>query len=180
MKKLLALFLLGAAGSLPAADPVEFTVGSFTFDRPSGWQWIVPSSPMRKAQLAVPGPEGTEAAEVTFFHFGAGQGGSVKNNLDRWIGQFQGTQAETAETKVSGTMVHFVRATGTFASGMPGGPTTPRPGFALRGAILESPEGDVYVKMTGPEAVLTGAAAAFEKMVHTAAARTTAAPVPAP
>jgi len=39
----------------------------------------------------------------------------------------------------------------------------------MRGAILESSEGDVYVKMTGPQVVVTEAAPIFDKMVRTAA-----------
>ena len=42
-------------------------------------------------------------------------------------------------------------------------------GYALYGAILESTDGDVYVKMTGPEAVVKSAAEAFKKMVSEAA-----------
>lgn len=165
---LLVLWSLGS-GSLRAADPVEFTVGGFRFERPSGWGWIVPSSAMRKAQLTVPGAEGETPAEVTFFHFGAGQGGGVQANVDRWLGQFQDATSDTRAEVVGKTRVTFVQAAGTFFSGMPGGPTTPLKGYALRGAILESAAGDVYVKMTGPEAVVKAAEADFEKMVKTAA-----------
>jgi hypothetical protein len=168
--KFLAFSLL-LTGVVRAADPVEFTVGAFTFDRPEGWGWIVPSSPMRKAQLAVPSTTGGEAGEVTFFHFGPGQGGGVKQNVDRWLGQFQNPTADSRAEKVGNTNVTFVEAAGTFFSGMPGGPTTPKEGYGLRGAILESPQGDVYVKLTGPEPLVTAASEAFEKMVKGAAGR---------
>ncbi len=165
---LASILCLGA--TLHAADPVEFQVGSFSFDRPEGWQWVVPSSSMRKAQLAVPGKD-SPAAEVTFFHFGAGQGGGVQANVDRWFGQFQ-EATSGQEREMSGkTPLTIVRARGTFQSGMPGGPTTPLSGYALLGAILESPEGDVFVKMTGPAATVDSAAEAFLAMVRKAAAR---------
>ncbi len=160
--------LVLAVSTSRAADPVEFAVGGFTFARPEGWTWIVPASPMRKAQLAVPGAAGP--AEVTFFHFGPGQGGTVKANVDRWVAQFQNATSDTKSETVGKTPVTFVQAAGTFSSGMPGGPTTPMTGFALRGAILENPAGgDVYIKMTGPEAVVKSAEAAFGQMVRTAA-----------
>lgn len=170
-KVLASLCVLATAAvgvSARAADPVEFSVGGFTFSRPDGWQWIVPSSAMRKAQLMIPGDP---PAEVTFFHFGPGQGGGVQANVDRWFGQFQ--DAKTGQTKetVGQTQVTFVQAQGTFSSGMPGGPTTPMPGFALRGAILESGGGDVFVKMTGPAATIAQAEPAFTKMVKSAAER---------
>lgn len=153
-----------------AADPVEFSVGEFTFDRPEAWGWVVPGSPMRKAQLAVPG-EG----DVTFFFFGPGQGGSVEQNIQRWVGQFDGgaeaTQAMRREETFGDTKVSFVTAEGTFQSGMPGGPTTPLADYGLHGAILESKAGDVFVKMTGPAAAVREATAAFEKMIEDAAGR---------
>lgn len=168
----LAVWALAWQGATTfAAAPVSFGVGEFSFERPEGWEWIVPSSTMRRAQLNVPNPAGGDVAEVTFFHFGAGQGGGVQANVDRWFGQFQGgTTGQKVET-VGATRVTFVEATGTFASGMPGGPLTPKEGYALRGAILENPKGDVFVKMTGPADIVTGADAAFRQMVVTAASR---------
>lgn len=163
---LMALTLTAAAR---AADPVEFGVGAFTFERPAGWQWIVPTSSMRKAQLAVPGENAP--AEVTFFHFGAGQGGGVQANVDRWFGQFQEAKTSQDREMAGRTGITIVRAAGNFLSGMPGGPTTPMPGYALLGAILESPEGDVFVKMTGPAATVESANEAFLKMVKDAGSR---------
>jgi hypothetical protein len=52
---------------------------------------------------------------------------------------------------------------------MPGSPASPLNGYALFGAILENPNGDVYVKMTGPEAVVKSASEAFKRMVLEAA-----------
>lgn len=151
------------------AGPIEFSVGAFTFGRPETWTWIVPSSAMRKAQLSVPGKDGGASAEITFFHFGPGQGGGVQANVDRWVGQFSDVKSSSKAVQIAQTKVTFVEATGTFSSGMPGSPTTPMAGYAMRGAILESSEGDVYVKMTGPQAVVTEAAPIFDKMVRTAA-----------
>jgi len=152
-----------------AADPVEFAVGSFTFERPEGWQWVVPSSPMRKAQLNVRG-DGAPA-EITFFHFGAGQGGGLQANVDRWFGQFQEAKTSRSLESYGKTPVTIVRASGTFQSGMPGGQTTPMPGYALLGAILESPGGDVFVKMTGPAATVESAGDSFLLMIKAAATR---------
>jgi len=153
--------------SLDAAEPIEFTVGEFAFDRPDGWGWIAAASPMRKAQLTVKGNDAA-TADVVFFHFGPGQGGTVDANVQRWVAQFEdGTSSSKKET-IGGKEITFVEATGTFLSGMPGTPSVPLEGFALRGAILESPQGDVYVKMTGPSSLVEAAAADFRKMVSDA------------
>jgi hypothetical protein len=68
-------------------------------------------------------------------------------------------------------VIYFVQAQGTFQSGMPGGPTTPLEAYALQGAILQDAQsGDVFVKMTGPEALVQMAAPLFVNMVNQAAA----------
>jgi hypothetical protein len=79
---------------------------------------------MRKAQLNVPG-SGEEFSEVTFFHFGQGQGGGIQANVGRWFSQFQDAQTGQHEEKINGIRVVFVTAEGTFLSGTPGGPLTP-------------------------------------------------------
>jgi hypothetical protein len=59
-------------------------------------------------------------------------------------------------------------AEGTYKSGMPGGPQTPKPNYALLGAIIEASEGSVFVKMTGPKELARSATADFRKMVESA------------
>lgn len=163
-------FALIATATVRAEDPTSFEVGAFKFNRPSDWQWVPVSSPMRKAQLSVPGKDGAKPAEITFFHFGPSAGG-VEANTKRWLGQFQSKDgAEKVETKDIGTTkVTFVSTEGTYSSGMPGGPTTPMEGFALLGAILDHTDGPVFVKMTGPASVVQEARAKFTDFVSAAA-----------
>ena len=150
-----------------ATQPLEFSAGAFTFPRPLTWVWIPSTSPMRKAELRAETPEGR--ADVVFFHFGPGQGGTVQANVERWLGQFvepiEQLGAQTAQEEVGGTRVTLLQAAGTYLAGMPGQQPTPQPGFAMRGAILESPGGDVYVRMTGPRAAVEAASADFDAMV---------------
>jgi hypothetical protein len=144
-------------------------VEAFTFTVPEGWKSVTPSSPMRKAQLEV--ARGPEKAEVTFFHFGADQGGSAEDNVARWYAQFPGSEKNriTEHEQVGAVKITFAMTDGTFNSGMPGGPTTPMENYALRGAILETGTGNVFVKMTGPNAVVKASTEAFKKMVSEAA-----------
>ena len=164
-----ALLFLFVAASVWAEPAETFTVERFTFAVPEGWKKVTPPSPMRKAQLEV--GEGTSKAEVTFFHFGGGSG-TAADNVSRWFSQFSGSEAnrKSENVEVNGVKITFVETAGTFSSGMPGGPTTPMPDFALRGAILGNAEGgDVYVKMTGPDAIVKAATDSFKKMVTDAA-----------
>ena len=167
MKSLLALALLSLVTATANAAE-SFKVGPFTFEVPEGWSKVTPSSPMRNAQLEV--ARGREKAEVTFFHFGGGSG-TPADNVARWFGQFPGSDAQrkTETTEVGGVKITYATTEGTFSSGMPGGPTSPMPGYALCGAILEHPGGDIYIKMTGPAAIVKDATAALKKMAEDAA-----------
>ena len=94
-----AAFFLLTVVAIPAehaSEPVK--VGSFSFVLPEGWKSVTPSSPMRKAQLEI--ARGPEKAEVTFFHFGADQGGSAADNVARWYAQFPGSE-KTGSQKTS-------------------------------------------------------------------------------
>jgi hypothetical protein len=153
-----------------AADPASFTVGAFKFERPAAWEWVPVNSPMRKAQLKVPGKDGGSAADITFFHFGSGQGGDVESNSQRWLRQFDSRDgaSKVEAHEINGTKVTLVSTEGTFHSGMPGGPTAAIPDQALLGAILENQEGNVFIKMTGPAALVKEVAPQFIEFVKSA------------
>src|SRR5689334_14665851 len=140
MKLIFALPAALLALTLAAAEtPATFKVSEFTFKRPEKWEWIETASPMRKAQLKVNDAGKKSSAEVVFFHFGPSNGGGVQANVNRWFTQFEEPRekigAKTEETKIGKHKVTFVRAEGTYLSGMPGGNRTPQPNHALRGAI---------------------------------------------
>lgn len=167
----LSVLMLASVASLKAAEaPATFKVSELSFARPEGWGWV-PSQGMRKAQLSVPNTSG-EAGEVIFFHFGPNNGGGTQANVERWYRQFQGSKEEikarSEDAKGAAGKIVYVFAEGTYMSGMPGGPQTPKAGFALAGAIVEHPAGAVFVKFTGPKAVVEGGKAAFRKMVEAA------------
>lgn len=147
-----------------AEDPATFEVGDFTFTRPADWAWVPVASAMRKAQLRPGGAD--DGAEIIFFYF-TGGGGDVDSNVKRWLSQFKGKEgAEKVEAKtINGVRVTFVTTGGTFSSGMPGGPTTPKTDYALHGAIMEGKEGSVFAKFTGPEKIVKGASDKFIKFI---------------
>lgn len=166
----MAAWLMAWSALLGAEAPSKFPAGGMTFTRPTAWTWVETASPMRKAQLGVPGIDGKAGGEVVFFHFGAGGGGGAKANVDRWLGQFQekgdALKSKTEEVTVRGKQVTFVRAQGTYMSGMPGGPKTPQPDTMLLGAIVEGPEGAVFIRFTGPTALGTATEAEFRKLAE--------------
>ena len=171
MKSMQKTYLFIFAGTLLAwcsaisANAEKFSVAGYTFSSPAGWKASPPSSSMRKAQFLAPGKSG-KTAEIVFFYFGAGGAGGVKANIDRWMGQFKNAENKKVEGKtVGGTKITYARATGTFMSGRPFGPKTPKEGYALLGAIIEGKQGAIFVKMTGPESAVKANADKMRAMV---------------
>ena len=161
--RLLAAAPLIAAAVLLAADG---TAGGVRWTVPSTWS-AAKERPMRVATYAIPAAAGQEAGECGVFFFGQGQGGSVEENLSRWVGQFEGGAPKKAEKTVHGLKVHTIDISGTYLA--PSGPmmksSGKKPGYRLLGAIVEGPQGNVFFKCTGPAATLARAQADFESLV---------------
>jgi hypothetical protein len=171
LSRLLCLaVLLGSMAGLRAEEHATFAVSEFTFTRPASWEWVESTSSMRKAQLKVTDAATKTSAGVTFYYFGAGGAGGVQANVDRWLKQFaeptNEINAKVENATIGKTKVTYVQAEGTFKDGMPGGPVTPMSGYALIGAILESDDGNVYVKMTGPKALVKSLTTEFKRMIE--------------
>jgi hypothetical protein len=110
------------------------------------------------------------------YYFGAGQGGSVDANLDRWVGQFlqadgkpSKAAAKIVKRSIHGSEVTTVDVSGAY-TGM-GGPTASSPspavpGYRLLGAIVIGPQGSIFFKFTGPAKVVAANQAAFDKMLE--------------
>jgi len=124
---------------------------------PTRWEKRPPANEMRTAEFSIPG-DTADAAVVTFSNFGgAGRGGNVQSNIDRWKAQFRNPDSggepdfKQKRRKVAGITVELIDIVGTFKDGMPGtAQVTERSGYAMRGAIIDGPQGFVFIKMTGP------------------------------
>lgn len=105
-------------------------------------------------------------AECAVYFFGAGQGGSVEANLDRWKGQFTPGNAKIAKVSVHGLPVTKIDVSGEY-TGM-GGPMAQAParaGYRLLGAIIEGPGGNVFIKFTGQAKTIAANQAKFEALL---------------
>jgi hypothetical protein len=148
-------------GGRPALPAVEVT-----WEDPEKWQKPPPKNAMRKANYVVPHASGDdEDGELVVFYFGPGEGGDIEANVDRWVKQFSDVKPEDvkrADRSANGLNQHTVEiASGTYSSGMPGGPQTPKQGYALLGAIVKAPSGNYFFKLTGPKATVDAARADF-------------------
>ncbi len=146
----------GAPAGAVRVDGAAVSVAGLGFDLPAPFRSEPPASPMRLFQAAVAGEAGP--AELVLFHFGAGQGGGVEANIERWLGQFErpaGSEPERGVFPSGAFQVTWIDVSGTLLpSGMGMGPTTPQPGSRLFGAVVEGDGGPWFFKLTGPEATV--------------------------
>jgi len=160
------IFLLFAFCLLLTFSHAEkFTVAGISFQSPENWESSEPSNNMRKAQFSASSPSG-KSAEVVFYHFGSGNTGGIQANVDRWMKQFEEPLGKKVDTETIGkTRVTYAQAHGTFLSGRPFGPKTPKPGYGLLAAIIEGKGGAIFIKVTGPKAAVDANIAATKEMI---------------
>ncbi|HUI10399.1 MAG TPA: hypothetical protein VL221_08730 [Bacteroidota bacterium] len=142
----------------------------------AGIRWSIPkrwtdegTRPMRVATYGVSASEGDpEGGECAVFYFGSNQGGTVDQNIDRWVTQFETTGMPIRATKsIGGMNVTLVQIAGAYLA--PSGPqmqsTGKKENFRLLGAIVEGPEGMVFFKFTGPAKTIGEAEGEFNAMI---------------
>ncbi|HVO11097.1 MAG TPA: hypothetical protein VMX54_10200 [Vicinamibacteria bacterium] len=162
-----ALAASALAAAPPSAPARTDAAGGIEWKVPAGWT-AGGGSAMRVATYTVPAAKGSEPGECAVFFFGAGQGGSVEANVERWSRQFEGTpKPERTSTTAAGLPVTRVQLAGTYLA--PGGPmmqsTGKRAGYRLLGTIVEAPQGNVFFKLTGPGATVTAALPTFDALI---------------
>jgi len=170
-----ATVLVATASSAQAPLPSHGEGGQAHAGEAAGIEWTVPApwtrgagSSMRVATYQVPGTKGADAGECGVFYFGPGQGGGVDDNVQRWARQFKENPTPRRETRtVGGIAMTLVEIEGTYLN--PGGGMMQsrgeKPDYRLLGAIVEAPQGNVFFKLTGPRATVSGAKDAFDGLV---------------
>ena len=160
-----------------------FACAALIAESGGGLEWTAPPNwkaqaarPMRLDTYLVPSTSGdSDNGECGVYYFGPGQGGSVQANLDRWIGQFLQADGKPSKqaAKIKGDTIHGLKVTTVDVSGAytgMGGPMAgagpAKPGYRLLGAIVESSQGSVFFKFTGPAKTMAANQAAFDKMIQ--------------
>lgn len=152
------------------------------FKAPAEWNDLG-ASQMRQATYTLGPVEGDQQeAEVTVFFFGSGQGGDIESNIRRWIGQMEAPEGKSIEevvrrsklTSPTGLELHFVEVDGIFQRSMGGGPMTGGrtkafEGYRMVGAIVEAPEGNVFLKLVGPDKTARAMEEGYRAMLNAAA-----------
>ena len=145
------------------------------YDAPAAWIAVEPSSPMRVAQLLLPRVnDDAEDAECVVFYFG-GEGGGVEANLDRWTNQMlqpdDSPSADVATTtgfEVAGMPVTVLDVPGIYAAEVVPGSKMRyyKRDFRLKAAVVESPDGPYFFKLTGPSRTVARWEADFDTLIN--------------
>lgn len=146
-------------------------LGPFTLAIPKTWTERPVTSSMRAAHWTLTDQPGDE---LVVFYFGRNGAGPVEANLDRWVGQFQQKDGKPSKSvakfekaTLAGQAVTLVSVAGHFrTSQMAGGPPPVSiDDGALLGAIVESPNGPYYFKLTGTKKTVDANTAAFKNVL---------------
>jgi hypothetical protein len=151
----------------------SFPVGDLEFTIPSKWRIEKVESPARGGQWRVPPLHGEgEGGEVVVFYFGPGIGGTAEENIEAWIGTMFNAEghpaaAERKHHKTGGFTISQVVIFGTYNQvvSLPGVPPVPKSNYGLLGAVIENPQGTIYWRFTGPEALITATLPLFNKVI---------------
>lgn len=154
-------------GEETAKNAIKVGEGQVELTAPETWEQKQPRVRIIEAEFSVKPAEGDDAAgRVTVM----GAGGTVKQNIDRWIGQFtQTTRNKSEKKKIAGQEVHVVDLAGTFKDQRgPFAPATLKEKYRMLGAIIVTEKsGQYFVKFYGPEATVTANEKAFNEMLTT-------------
>lgn len=153
---------------------------ALAFDAPKEWTTLPSTSSMRVAQYSLARAAGDgEDAELIVYYFG-GSGGSVDANLDRWLGQMEQPDgkpskavAKTSTLAANGLKITVLDVTGRYVAETSPGSNTRlnKPGFRMKAAVIETPKGPYFVKLTGPAKTVERWDASFAGFLKSARVR---------
>lgn len=148
-----ATLLLAVVSAVPAAQP------NLRFDAPDAWTRVEVQAENRLAQFLLPRAAGDpEDADLIVYYFGD-EGGTVAAHLERWTdemvqpdGRPSADVATTTSFEVSGLVVTLLDVPGIYAAEVqPGsGMHYFKRSYHLKAAVVETPAGPYFFKLTGP------------------------------
>jgi hypothetical protein len=160
-----------AAGGDLKSKVTSKELGTITVSVPAQWVEKRPSVSFILAEYTLPKVEGdSDDGRLTVSR----AGGSIKDNIQRWRGQFRGKllKDETKEIKVDGLTVTLIDFAGEYNDRRgPFAPGVTKPGYRMLAAIIPVDGQLHFVKCTGPVATLTSHEKAFEQFVRSVRTR---------
>jgi hypothetical protein len=168
-----------AAPKPKPAEPQPVSLGNVRGVLPGDWTPQSPAGQFRLLQFAVPkAPGDTAPALLIVFHFGKGGGGTVEDNVKRWMGLMQQPEG-TDVTKVAvrsqftreGLRITTLDLPGTYqerpfpASDQ----VTPRPNYRMLAGVIETTreegDGPYFVRLVGPARSIEAAKGGWDALI---------------
>jgi hypothetical protein len=161
------------------AEPQPVNLGAVSGMAPGDWTSEPPIGQFRLAQYALPKATGDTAPTLFIvFHFGKGGGGTLEDNIRRWMGMMQqpeGTDVrKVARRHLSereGLRVTTLELPGTYLERpFPASDRfTERPGYRMLSAVVETTgeqgDGPYYLRIVGPEKSVLAAKPGWDSLV---------------
>ena len=152
----------------------EVNLKGLKLEIPESWESRQPSNRLRLAQYEVPAAEGVK--DKTEFVVFPPFGGSINDNLGRWIRQFdaQGGSVKTTQGKSEQGAYYLLDISGTYKK--PDGPpflrkTIDAPDYRMLSIILTVPEkGNYFLKLVGPAKTVAAEVDSFRSSIGVKAA----------
>ncbi|MBD3332919.1 hypothetical protein GF356_08710 [candidate division GN15 bacterium] len=154
------------------------TVAGMQFTPPTQYIQGEATSPRVATFLYPPVQPERDSAILKVFYFGPDQGGSIEENMERWINQMHyddGRDPHSAaiqyELEADGMPAHVLSMFGTYKEQVGGpmsGETVFQDRYRLVGVIFEAPEGNVFFKLTGPNETARVMIEPFMMMIRSA------------
>jgi hypothetical protein len=137
--------------------------GALHFTAPRAWNPRPSTSAMRVAEFVVPRAVGDSEDAETIVYFFGGSGGGVDANIERWVGQFQTESGGPVPppkrtSSANGPLtITAIDVTGTYVAQVRPGSAERfnKPNFRMWAAVVETPKGPYFVKLTGPIPTVT-------------------------
>lgn len=156
--------------------PIDLARGAIELKVPEHWKAKKTTSRIVEREFTVPAAEGTKTTgRLTMMR----AGGSIKQNIERWYGQFKQPDkkatkdvAKVKELKVNGQACVIVDIPGTFAESV--GPPiarrfVQREDYRMLGGIVQTKTKDkaqYFFKLTGPSKTIAAAEKHFRTMME--------------
>jgi hypothetical protein len=146
-----------------------FAPSRLAYDVPKDWKAVEPSSSMRMAQWSY-----ARESEIVVFYFGAGQGGSVEANLDRWYGQFEQAdgkptreRAKVTKSKAGALTITRADVQGTYrAPVQPGAAELHNEAdYRMIAVVVEGPSGPWFIRFLGPAKEVAAGETSFDSFL---------------
>ena len=171
----LLTLLTTAAHSADNERDIPLADGRLTLQAPEKWKRQEPKVSIIEHEFTVEGKKGQDAGRVTIM----AAGGSIQQNIDRWVGQFappEGKKSKekpkTEKKKVAGMEVHLVDLSGIYLDSAGGGPfargkTIERKNYRMLAAIIPGGPsiGNYFIKFYGPAELVKENEKAFDTMI---------------